>query len=285
MSNTAVENVYTRHRARELAQRHFWPLLGMFFIAVGIPYLLTWAGTTLLALTNNQVLTGIGRFLLDMVYTLISSSLMLGITTAQLELCRGAVYCPVTSVFSRMRDCRKAFGLSLWVSLKLVLWALPVYAVIRIGAHILIPVAMESRIPLEVAEPILTILPFLALVLVLGLVIPAALRYMLSNYILADDPECSVFSCVNMSKALMAGHKWQLAKLTLPLFLVMLVMALVVAVVFGAIISLLGLKAASPLLSLLLSLLMYLAIAYYSIRMQLCTALFYLKRIGDKKSA
>lgn len=285
MSNTTVENVYTRQRAKELTNGHFWPLLGMFLVATGIPYLLTTAVTALLAQTNSQVVTGVGGFLLALVTTLISSGLMLGMVTVMLGLCRGASGCTVSSVFSRMGDCFKAFGLSLWVALKTLLWALPVYAVIILGTFILIPAAKAGDIPLDAAQFLLSILPFLAFILILALVIPAALRYMLSIYILADDPDCSVFDCVRKSKALMAGHKWQMVRLVLPLYLVMLVVVIVVAVVFGTVITLLGLSASSTVVSLLMTLVLYCAMAYYSVRLQLCSVLFYLKRVGDKEAA
>ena len=40
MTKLTIENVYTRHKAKELTKKHFWKLLGMMAIAFGIPFVL-----------------------------------------------------------------------------------------------------------------------------------------------------------------------------------------------------------------------------------------------------
>ena len=41
MTKLTVENVYTRHKAKELTKQHFWKLLGMMAIVFVIPFVLT----------------------------------------------------------------------------------------------------------------------------------------------------------------------------------------------------------------------------------------------------
>ncbi len=289
MSNPSVENVYTRQTAKELAQKHFWKLLGLTVTAVGIPYLLSMVVTALLSLTRSQSVIIIGSFVLMLVNILVSSGLVLGLYSAMIDLCRGDDTVTMSRVFSRMGDCLKAFGLNLWVALKIMLWALPAYALMIVVTFFALDAVKDSAVMAGEAsvwlQTLLMISPFVVMVLVFALAVPAALRYMLSVYILADKPETGVFDCVNQSKAMMKGHKWQAFKLTLPILLIMYVILLVIAVAVGALGIALGLEPNSFAFSIILMIVMFATMLYYMIRAYLCYALFYLKRTKAEEPA
>ena len=284
MSNLSVENVYTRQSAKELAKKHFWKLLGMMAIVVGIVYAITLGGTALMALSGNEGVMVIGAIVLMAAMMLVACGLGMGRLAAMIDLCRGDETVTVGRVFSRMGQCLKALGLSLWVGLKTMLWMLPGYAVVLISAFVVLgSVNTTTGTISEGSAALMTLLPVIGLILVFALMIPAAMRYMLSTYILADKPETGVFESVRQSKAMMKGHKWQAFKLVIPIFLVMYVMMLVITVVIGAAGGLLGnSEAAMVLLSIVLFIVMMAAILYYSIRMELCYVLFYLKRLEEQ---
>lgn len=287
MSNPSVENVYTRQTAKELTKKYFWKLLGMMAIVFGIVYAVTLGGGALLALVGNEAVMVIGTIVLMVVMMLVSCGMMMGLISAMIDLCRGDETVTVGRVFSRMGQSLKAFGLSMWVSLKMILWMLPGYAVVFASlAFVTSSVNPTTGTIPESAATLMTVLPVIGMILLLGLMIPAAFRYMLSNYILADKPETGVFECVRQSKAMMKGHKWQAFKLIVPIILIMYVVILVISVALGALMGLAADSAAvMSILSIVMIIVMFAAFLYYAIRMYLCYALFYLKRTEDAVQA
>lgn len=276
MTNLSVENVYTRQAAKELAKKYFWKLLGMIAIAFVLPYVFSLVVSTLLALSQNQTVIIVGSLVVMLGVMLLESGLMLGLIDSMICICRGTLHVPVSNVFSMMRYSLKGFGLNLWVSLKVLLWALPGYALVFVLAFF---AASANSGMSEGLQVFITVLP--ALALIFGLVIPAALRYMLSTYILADKPATSVFDCVNQSKAMMKGHKWQAFKLPIPFILIMYLVLIALGLVF----TLLNAPFRSSAMTLVLSILMVIAMlglmAYFMVRISLCLVLFYLKRDGS----
>ncbi len=288
MKNLTVENVYIRHNAKLLTNKHFGKLLGMTLIIAAVVFGLIAAGMALLVLmsdSSNAAIIMIGYFLLMLLFILLSSGLGLGYTQALLGLCRGKKV-SVKQVFSPgIGRSFKAFRLSLWVGLKIFLWILPLYAIIGfVGFGIAVagdPNAAE--LTNATAQVTLMVLPLVALVGVAALVIPAALRYMLSTYVLADKPETGVRACVHESKAMMTGHKWQAFKLTIPLLLAMYAISFGVTLLFSLLATFLGNSEAAviltgtvvPLISIALS-------VYFSIRMTVCQTMFYLHRTGEQ---
>ncbi len=298
MSNLTVENVYTRQKAKELTQKYLGKLLGLMVTAVGIPYVISMVGipcvismvaSSLQMLTKSEPVLAIGGFVLSLANMLLSSGLVLGLYSAMIDLCRGDDTVTVGRVFSRMGECLKAFGLNLWVGLKIMLWALPAYALMIALVFFALDAVKDSAVMAGEAsvwlQTLLMISPLVVMVLVCALVVPAALRYMLSVYILADKPETGVFDCVNQSKAMMQGHKWQAFKLTLPIVLIMLVVLLVITVAVGSLGALLGLNPNSFGFSIIMMIVTFVAMLYYMIRMYLCYALFYLKRTATQEPA
>lgn len=323
MSKLTVENVYTRHKAKELTKQHFWKLFAMTVIVVAIAYAIAFGGVLLLNLAITGTTTTstisldaadaayntgnasstiaaaleaannpfsqqsssagfvIGYIVLIIIQVLISSGLTLGLTSAMIDLCRGEKI-TVGQVFCRMNKCHKALGLSLWVGLKTILWALPGYIAIFAAAFATMHFATLSPNN-EGMVALLTVLPLLALILVLALVIPAVLRYMLSTYVLADEPETSVFTCVKDSKALMKGHKWQAFKLGVPTIFIMYLMLLLAIMVVSLILALVS--EISSVLTGILAVVLYLGVfgllLYYGIRLGLSYCLFYLNRENE----
>lgn len=287
MKNLSVENVYTRAAAKELTKKHFWKLLGMLAIMLGITYAILLGGSALLSVVGNEVVMVIGMIVLLLVMVLIAAGLGMGFYSAMIDLCRGNEDVTVGRVFSRMRQCPKACGLSLWISLKTFLWMLPGYLVILVSAFAVLSfVEPTTGTVSEGTASLMTLLPVIGMILMFALVIPAVYRYMLATYILADKPETGVFECVRQSKATMKGHKWQAFKLVLPIVLIMYVVMLVLSVAFGAAI---GLLANTPVAMTILSIVLMIAVIgadlYYMIRMYLCYALFYLKLMEEQNPA
>ena len=302
--NQTVENVYLRQDAVRLTRKHFWRLLGMLLLIVLIAGVLdtgltalgdllllkesqdvidaaiaftqenriSSANTLLEAQTN--LLTSPKYLLFNLAFILItglvSSALGLGRHAQMLNAARGGKP-RILGVFCRMRQCLKSWLLSLWVTLKLGLWAIP--GLILISADTALWQGASSNW-----------LTAIGIGLVLGLVIPAALRYCLATFILADDPDRGVRECVTLSKGLMAGRKWQCFKLGVPAVLKMLCVAYGSMIVMALVATILGSSGATAasILLVVLALLMLVAVTglvvYFSIQFDLAYALFYLKR-------
>ena len=119
------------------------------------------------------------------------------------------------------------------------------------------------------------------------MVIPAALRYFLSTYVLADEPSTGVFECVRKSKAMMKGHKWQLFKLTIPYLLKMYGWMFLIIAVFTAVMAV-GQNVQSDAVSIIAAVVMLASyvlllvkLLVYALRSQVAFCVFYLKRKGE----
>lgn len=290
MSNSTVENVYTRQAAKELTRKHFWKLLGMLLTVVVITYAASLACFALAGglaeATGSGVLASVLGLVAVLVIYLVASGLGLGMTAATLYIARDGAQPKVSQVFSRMGQCLKAFGLMLWVGLKTMLWALPGYVLIGfVGFGIAVSGdPHNAQLTEATAQATLMILPLLALIIIFALVIPAAFRYMLSTYILADKPETSVFDCVRQSKALMKGHKWQAFKLAVPMVLLMILAELLMTLVYTVLIALLGDTALTSILAIVMLITFIVVSLYFSIRMSLGYCLFYIKRCNEQEA-
>ena len=309
MSNLTVENVYTRQAAKTLTKKNFWRLLGMMLLTGLIIFGLAFGGIALLVyLTGAEYTTTVqsysysatiepdsmtpaflgGYTLLMLVVSLLGTGLNLGLLRSITDVARDTEKVPVGRVFSRMKYFLKGWGLNLWVVFKIFLWALLGYAVIGLLAFGVSVAGDPQNAQLtETTTIVMAFLMLAAVILVFALVIPAALRYFLSTYVLADEPFTGVFDCVRESKAMMKGHKWQLFKLTIPyllklygwMFLIVFVMAIVLAATQQApsdatqIISVVVMIAAYVLL--------LVKMLTYALRSQVACSLFYLKRKGE----
>ena len=309
MKNLSVENIYTRQKAKELTKKNFWRLLGMMMLTGLIVSVLVYGGIALLSyLTDAQWVTTvqaysyqatinpasigaeftIGFIVLMIVTTLLATGLNLGLLRAITDVARDTEKVPVGRVFSRMKYFLKGWCLSLWVGFKTMLWALIVYLPVGfIGFGIAVAGDPQSAQLNETTAMLMTMLPLFAIILVFALVIPAALRYFLSTYVLADEPSTGVFECVRKSKAMMKGHKWQLFKLTIPyllkmygwMFLISAVLAAVMAVGQNVQSDAVSIIAAVVMLASYVLLLVKLLV--YALRSQVAFCVFYLKRKGE----
>lgn len=279
MTKLTIENVYTRHKAKELTKQHFWKLLGMMAIAFGIPFVLMTITTAFFPTSDVSTYTLV-MFLLMLALQFLTIGLQLGMLRAFIDLCRGKNNVTVGSVFQHMSLCLKGYGLNLWVGLKTILWALPIYIPVIVMALLLMDnPSLQAN---KSAQIIVAFLPFVALILIFALVVPAAMRYMLSTYILAVKPDTGVFECVRKSKAMMKGHKWQAFKLAVPIILAMYGILMVAS---GALSAASAFVTTSETLLTAMNILMLIVlfgiIVYFNIRMSLCYCIFYLNRVKE----
>lgn len=137
----------------------------------------------------------------------------------------------VTGAFCRARLFFKALGLQLLVILKVLLWMLPgialfsglTFAMYRTDT----PAAMNSSIR---ALNYLT-LPSILLMAVPGAI--AALRFAMSEFILADEPETKITECIRRSKEQMKDLKKMLFMLLLSFLLLYLLQLLISSFLSG----------------------------------------------------
>lgn len=292
MSNLTVENVYLRQEAKQLATRHRWTLIGMCAIFYAIIYAISYGGGALLsaifgepyqlfygAVTLNDAYW-LGYIVLFLISTLVSSGLALGLTCATIDLARDTHIVRISDLFGRMSSCFKAFRLRLWVGLKACLWGLPGAAVI-----FWLCLTVSSAVDADASSIVLSVLPFAVIIGSFVPMVPALYRYMLSTYILADAPETGVRECVNRSKVLMKGHKWQAFKLPMPFILALFGLYLAISIAAYLILAFLGGTIASVISAFLpLAILLVLACIYMP-RIYISTALFYLKRAAESTPA
>ena len=281
MTNKTVENVYTRHTAKELTKQYFWKLAGMMAIAFGIPYGLTIIVPAIFAPVGTQSNMYVTvTFVTAIVAGLLDSGLTLGLLRSFIDLCRGENV-RVSAVFQHMHMTLRGFGLGLWVGLKTLLWALPAYALVAVAVIFSLNTNQTTQ-PSEELLLLYSLLPIGMIVAVFAMVVPAVMRYMLSTFIMADKPNTGVFECVRQSKAMMKGHKWQAFKLVIPVILVMYVIFIVAGVVIGAASAFLATtEAMVTILTVLTYIVMIAIVMYYTIRMHLCYCIFYNNRLTE----
>ncbi len=227
-NNVTVQNVTIRQAANDIARNNKKVLILMMLAMAGIGIA---ANLIISAITGaigsasvttdaygyssvNSGAAGLAAIISlvgTLAVSLLTSGLNLGYYYNHIILCRGGNPM-VSGIFSRLDIFFKAWLQTLWVGLKVIAWALPGYGVMILGA--LIGGMAQS-------EALLTLAMFGGMALLFALMIPAALRYSLATWVMADRPEVGVKESVNISKQLMEGRKWQYFKLTIPYILVM----------------------------------------------------------------
>lgn len=150
------------------------------------------------------------------VIELLSLGLSMGFQNGLIRIARGERP-PVSVVFSRMKNCFTAYGLNLWMSVKLFLWALPGLGVALVGA---------IAATLLRSEVLLTVMPVIIAIVTLVCIIIAAYRYAMAIYFAADDPRNGAFGSVKRSTIMMTGRKFELFRLTVPYALLAFLIAL-----------------------------------------------------------
>ena len=184
---------------------------------------------TIVASTTFWLIRG-----LEILAMLVTPCLSLGMYKWLMDLLHGEEQ-PVNAVFSRMRLFFKAIGLQLLIILKVLLWTLPGLAVMII---VMLPVlrAGTTQAQLDTMAQVqgMSFLPML-LMIVPGVI--AALRYALSEYIMAEKPESKIRFCVSHSKELMKDQKKNLFFL-LTSFLLWYLLELLIASFLSGVLSL-----------------------------------------------
>ena len=141
---------------------------------------------------------------LELLAWLITPCLSLGMYKWLLDRLQG-LEDPVSTVFCRMNRFFRAIGLQLLIILKVLLWMLPGIAV---SVYLLLPVYQSGDVSVQLAalqRSYNMTLPVLLLIAVPGVM--AALRYSLSEYIMADEPQTHILTCIRHSKELMKDKK------------------------------------------------------------------------------
>lgn len=171
---------------------------------------------------------------LEILAMLVTPCLSLGMYKWLMDLLHGEEQ-PVNAVFSRLRLFLKAIGLQLLIILKVLLWTLPGLAVMFI---VMLPVlragTTQAQLDAMAAVQGMSFLPML-LMIVPGVI--AALRYALSEYIMAEKPESKIRFCVSHSKELMKDQKKNLFFL-LTSFLLWYLLELLIASFLSGVLSL-----------------------------------------------
>lgn len=300
-----VENVTLRHDAVGLARRHFWRLLGMTLLALlimlSVDLVATAVGDAITAketqaLTDalrtvaesniiisdqsvrdaaRALLTSPGFVVFNLVYALISALLLIGLTLGVKAQYLGTVrggFPRIRGVFGRMRVCLKGLGLNVLIKLKLLAWAIPGLTIMLWGGDM----AANGFIGAS------GFLMLFGMGLMLGLVIPAWLRYALVTHCLADDPKRGVRECVALSKRLMKGRKWQYFRFC-ALILLKLLGALYGTMLLGALVMIPFMRnTEAVLIARCLSIVMCLAMGagglYFLFQLEIASTLYYVKR-------
>lgn len=194
---------------------------------------------------------------------LLITPISIGYNKACIDMARG-LKSSYGTLFCRFRNMLGCLGLSLWITLKLLLWMLP-----GIGAMLLmgiLGIMFDSDL-------IVAIAPLVTMVVTLVCLIPASYRYHMANYFYADDPSVGVFGAVDKSKGMMQYRKWQLFKLTFVYGLIDGLVSYVVDLITEA----LGASAgtAAVIAIIVLTLISLAVTVYLSFRASLCDAHFY----------
>lgn len=169
---------------------------------------------------------------LELAALLVTPCLSLGLYHWLMERLRGAADTDgVKAAFSRARLFLKAVGLQILVILKVLVWMLPGIA----GAvALMLPVMRATTSGEQLAalrQSYGMTLPVSMLMIVPGVM--AALRYALSEYILADEPETGVLGCIRRSKELMRDQKRNLFMLLIGFLLWYLLETLIASMLAG----------------------------------------------------
>jgi uncharacterized membrane protein len=161
-----------------------------------------WGAAAAVVLVNGLISTvGI------IVWILISGPMQLGVTKYFLTTARKEPR-EMATMFTGFNKLVNAFVACLLIALFLVLWFIGPYAIVAILAyalyHCLSPAIYLERIPFS--------LIFLGLLFLIALAIPsiiASIRYSLTYFIMADNPELTAAEAIKKSSAMMAGNKWK----------------------------------------------------------------------------
>ena len=145
---------------------------------------------------------------------LVTPVLSAGMNHWTLERLRGQEL-PVSAVFSRLRIFFKSIGLRLLIMLKVLLWTLPGLAVFLFSVVPILRANPQTTEELISAANTGIHFVYLGMIAMMALGVMGFLYYAMAEFILADEPEEHVLSCVRRSKMLMKGRRSVLMSLYL----------------------------------------------------------------------
>ena len=175
----------------------------------------------MLSETGILVMAGLG-----ILAWLVTPALSLGMNHWTLDRIRGEEE-PVSAVFSRLSIFLKGIGLRLMIALKVLLWMLPGIAVFLAGLIPLYTTDFASREAALSAANTSLLIMYAAMMAMLVLGLMGYLRYALADFILADEPEERVLSCLRRSRELMNGRRGALLGLLVSFILWYLLISIV----------------------------------------------------------
>ncbi len=233
---------YFRQRTR-LALTGKLPVAAMMIFLVILPTLLADILVTIASLFVHTTSPLILSWCLYILALLVTPCLSLGLQASLLTMFRGGK-CTWKDVFCRRGCFLQAIGLYLLMGLKIFLWTLPGLAT----QAILVSLAFyfESALLQQYLTPV-------GVAIGVVLCYRATLHYALSAYILADRPQLKIRACIRESISIMRLRKMRLFLLELS-FIGWCLLALAVIMFFDAL---------SPILSLVVSMIAFLAIYLY----------------------
>ena len=155
--------------------------------------------------------------IVQVVAWLVTPALALGLLKHLFGLLRGEEG-TFTDIFSRIRQWWKAILLNLLCTFKMLLWAVPGLAVVVGGAYLTVTTGNMSFLYMMYVG--------YGIAMVLGLM--AFLRYALSQYALADEPDSGILSSLRTSKALMKKNQGKLISVYFTYIWSMLLISMVV---------------------------------------------------------
>lgn len=168
-----------------------------------------------------------------LISTLISPALTLGQLNYGMKLLHGDEDALIGTVFSRMRYFLKALGLSLMVSLRIVLWMLPGMAVMMLGPVVLGMGGMDMAW-------LFYILMYGGMIAMMVLGIRAGLHYSLATFAMAEEPSRGINQSIRLSVDIMRRRKMLLFSLELSFIGYFLVLALINSLLTALVGSVLG---------------------------------------------
>ena len=163
---------------------------------------------------------------------LVTPALSLGMNHWTLDRIRGLEE-PVQTVFSRLGIFFKGICLRLLIALKVLLWTLPGIAVVMATMFFVLRTDTASQEAMLSAARTGVMFIWFGMLLVLVLGIMGYLRYAVADFILADEPEERVFSCVRRSREMMNGHRGVFLSLMLSFLLWYLLISFVTSFAAG----------------------------------------------------
>ena len=197
-----------RMKARAALKGH-WQTALLVALIVNLPTLLmqgfsAYTGNDLITRLQAVMVAASRDGLMEVLAWLVTPCLTLGMYKWLMDRLRGQED-PVGTVLCRMKLFLKAIGLQLLIILKILLWMLPGIAA---ATALMIPVYQSGTLQGRLAalqNSYNMTLPVTLLIVVPGAI--AALRYAMSEYIMADEPGEKILSCIRRSKQLMKDKK------------------------------------------------------------------------------